>query len=400
MLTMGGRTILNIRDFREHFSPADALRQHRAFAAFAMRTLSRTDDCSRAMSMLFALASMQLDGRIDRLNPAMLPHLRVPYQAMRALLDAPVPAPGMACAHMRELVSCFAQEEQTVLRVPMRTSRAAAELAEQSGLTDARKKILFLMIVTACRLADATWSRVAITPEAAAAALTGCAEETEDWVRMPAAGDLLLEERGEPWRLLVHPAWCCEPAERTLPEGARLGTARICASAHAHGSTMHRAVVRFYADRKDETPLTEVALRAGEYVTVTVLRDEDGCMPLPPRPDEVLNGRNMLSRPAKASDTLVLNGKPVPAPAGRLTGFAPDDGGGYVLLSDGLLEDAAFTRKAFLHDFLLDLQGERFVDVAAHGSELTLLCQDGRVLSSYDYLRTKRPVLTLDDYFA
>ena len=114
----------------------------------------------------------------------------------------------------------------------------------------------------------------------------------------------------------------------------------------------------------------------------------------------MLNGRNMLSRPAKASDTLVLNGKPVPAPAGRLTGFAPDDGGGYVLLSDGLLEDAAFTRKAFLHDFLLDLQGERFVDVAAHGSELTLLCQDGRVLSSYDYLRTKRPVLTLDDYFA
>ena len=99
MLTMGGRTILNIRDFREHFSPADALRQHRAFAAFAMRTLSRTDDCSRAMSMLFALASMQMDGRIDRLNPAMLPHLRVPYQAMRALLDAPVPKPDRVTAY-------------------------------------------------------------------------------------------------------------------------------------------------------------------------------------------------------------------------------------------------------------------------------------------------------------
>ena len=139
MLTMGGRTILNIRDFRRYFSPADALRQHRAFAAFAVRTLSRTDDCSRVMSMLFALASMQMDGRIDRLNPGMLPHLRVPYQTMRALLDAPVPTPDKACEHMRKLVSCFAQEEQTALLVPMRTSRAAAELAAQCGLTEARK---------------------------------------------------------------------------------------------------------------------------------------------------------------------------------------------------------------------------------------------------------------------
>ena len=400
MLTMGGRTMLNIRDFRRYFSPADALRQHRAFAAFAVRTLSRTDDCSRVMSMLFALASMQMDGRIDRWNPGMLPHLRVPYQTMRALLDAPVPTPDKACEHMRKLVSCFAQEEQTALLVPMRTSRAAAELAAQCGLMEARKKILFLMVVSACRLADAMWSRVAITPQAAEAALTDCTEEEQEWVKMPCTGDLLLEERGEPWRVLVHPAWCCEPAARTLPEGTRLGTARICALAHAHGSKMHQAVVQFFRDKKDEEPCAEVVLRAGEYVTVTVLRDADGCMPLPPRPDMVENGRHVLNRPGKASDTLHLNGKPVPAPSGRLTGFAPDDGGGYVLLVDGLLEDSAFTRRAFLHDFLLDVQGERFVDVAMRGSELALLCHDGHVLSSYDYLHTERPVMTLDDYFA
>ena len=397
MLTMDGRTILNIRDFYDHFSLTDALRQHRDFAAFAVRSLSRMDDISRAMGMLFALCSMRLDGRMDALQFSTLPHLKVTENELRTLLDEPLPAPEKAAQHVCDLVRCFAQEEQTMMLVPQRSSRLAAAFAASCDLSPAHKKALFVMILAACRLANFSWDRAALTPQQACDALLGRCHYADDaWIRMPPSGDLLLPEREEPW-----PAWLAEPAKRTLPDGTRLGALRIQAKAHEYGSHGYAAVVQFFAAADTPAPLTEIFLHDGEYVTVTTVTDSSGSrMPLPPRSDTITVNSDTLDRPSRKSDALTLNRKPVTLSASsRLTGFSPDGSGGLIVLADGIVDASAFTRKAFLLDFLLDVHGERFIDVAIRDSELALLCPDGHVLSSFDHLRTTRAVLTLDDYF-
>lgn len=403
MLTIDGRSILNIRDFLDHFSIQDALAQHREFAAFAVRTLGSLNDLSRAMGMLFALCSMRLDGRLDQLSYATLPHLRVAEGEIRTLLESPLPAPDQAHAHMCALARCFAQEAQTALLIPARTSRAAAAFAASCDLSPARRKTLFVMLVSACRLGGVSWDRISLTAQQACDAVLGRSGHADDiWATLPPSGDLLLPEREKPWRLLVHPAWLAEPACRTLPEGCRLDVLRIRAVPHAHGSRQFAAAVQFFADASAPEPIAEAVLRSGGYVTVTAVCDASGVrMPLPPRADRYEAGRDVLIRSDRNSDALEMNGKPVQGlQAGSLTGFAPDGSGGFIVLRDGLVDASAFTRRAFLQDLLLDVSGERFIDVAVRGTELTLLCPDGHVISSYDHLRTPRALLTLDDYFA
>ena len=375
---------------------------HRDFAAFAVRSLSRTDDISRAAGMLFALCSMRMDGRIDALDFSTLPHLKGSEAQLRALLDEPLPVPEKAHQHMCDLIRCFAQEEQTIMLVPQRSSRLAAAFAASCDLSPAHCKSLFVMILAACRLANVTWDRAALTPHQACDALLGRSHQADNaWTDLPPSGDLLLPEREEPWRILLHPAWLAEPEKRTLPDGARLGVMHIRAKAHERGGHGYTAVVQFYAGMDAPAPLTEIILRDGEYVTVTTVTDASGRrMPLPPRPDQLTVNNDTLARPGRKSDALTLNRKPVSLGAtGRLTGFSPDGSGGLIVLLDGIVDASFFTRKAFLLDFLLDVHGEQFIDVAIRDSELALLCPDGHVLSSYDHLRTSRAVLTLDDYF-
>lgn len=358
---MNGFPITRPSDFIRHFSPADYLRSRELAAGFVCQQMRRTQGpwcyyCSKVLEQ--AVFNWENNGSNQQLSVDFFLSYcsRVHMRTGREYSEA------IRVGKTREI--------QNVLE-------ALLQLSRETGLPDGDMNRLFCLLGAGYCLAARTPDEIPLSARDARAAYlrlkTAEKEDCDHWVEFPVSGELNLEARVQPYRILLNQ----NDARASLAAGGRIHPCRLLAMPHRHGSQSLPVILNLYQSMEDENP-KRVELMPGEYCYISCVRG----IPYYLHPGQVQCGKSVMTRSA-AGLTLALEDRTIPIAQGRdnLISFAPEHSrDGYILVTEAGADFSHYSLQAMFMRFT-HVTGD-IVEVKTCPDRCYTLRADGCVFSS------------------
>ena len=345
-LKMNGCQILNELNFRDFFSPTDLLSQRELAAGFALQIIS-------PLSLADSFHSYQLYSSV--------------FQPSPAPMTSPEDYWADAAANIRNEASAAVVESLWNI---IRPNTNAPESTD-----------IFRILAAGYCLAGKTTVQLPITPEDAQRAYHREVAPRMEPVSFDVTDDntVHLPAREQPYRLRLDPA----KGQSLLAGGSKIVTRRFVAEPNWQGITNTRAMLEIAEDCQDDR---RIQLVPGDYININYVDN----IPVYVHPFETACGDITLRRRA---ETLILSAPgqedtAIDCAGKNIISFAPDTGGGWLLLNDSGLDASQYTSR-MMHQNLLWYADEAVeIKTMANGA-LLFLDAYGHVHSSDSNLVTE-----------
>ncbi len=369
---MNGKAITSIARFCDYFSPTDLLRNREVAAGFLhryMRWLSLVHQYHVDVFFSVAVGAVR---SVNFPNWSSYCALRAGWSEITAHKD-------------QKLVTRLIKESSQV-----DTLQALWELAMATALEKQDKERLYALLAAVYCLGEKTLQTAPLTVrEAELAYLRQDPVEKNapnGWHRFPAQGEIFLEARETPYRILLG-----KNAEAALTGGKQIKIRKIQAEQHVQGYDVVPVTLMLYREPEDPVPV-QVRLYAGDFCYANFV--EDIMVFLHPAQRQTLAGQ--VWRKGN-SLTIALKGRsPVKIDCekeGILAVIPEKTGEGYLILRGELLDDSGYSQA-----WLTPLVQENIVQAEFRKEECLLLNNQGQIYSNLvgDWLDAR--VLSLEDY--
>ena len=358
---MNGRSITGSVCYRENFCPEQLLRQKEIAAGFFYQHFRHLTDLCMYHTEVFYLAAL-----MEKREQAILSFSSFGDYSRLGMFTLYLN--NNAFLRKNLLRQHFQEEKQiTLLRDLWEISRGAASLPE----TDQNR--LFCLLAAGYSLAEKTLQECPITPEAAENAFLNRTDRksAESWLLIPETGDILLEARIEPYRILM-----TADAREQLMAGRCITQRKFVALPHTQSSGVP-VTLYLYSNAQDQNPEV-VTVEVGDYCYANFV----GNVPVWFHPAVAESESCRIERVKRK---IVYTNKRtgcievLESPAVEPVGFAAEQhDSGWVLMYGGNLSDARYSGKNHY-----SLRKEEIVQVEFRGNLCLLLDAHGTVYTNY-----------------
>lgn len=359
---MRGQAITGPMRYREYFCPEQLLRQKEIAAGFFYHHFRHESDVCMYHAEMFYLTALMEEretgiiafSSFGNYYPVgvITVYLAENYALRKSLLRQ----------HFQE------EKQQKLLRELWEISRGAASLSEGD------RNRLFCLLAAGYSLAGKTLEECPISASAAEKAFLNRTDvpQVESWLVIPDDGDICLEARKEPYRILA-----VTGARERLQAGQCITQRKFVALPHAQHSSGIPVTLHLYTGVKDPDPKV-VTVDVGDYCYANCV----GNIPVWFHPAVQESKTCRIERKRKRilyTDKTTGRSESLESPSVTPVGFAAEQkGAGWILMYDGKLSTAMYSGKN--RD---PIHKDNIVQVEFRGGKCLLLDMYGTVYTNF-----------------
>ena len=373
---MRGQAITGPVRYRENFCPEQLLRQKEIAAGFFYQHFRNLSDVCMYHTEMFYLAAL-MDNRETDIIAFSSFRGYYPVGMITLYLD------NNASLRKNLLRQYFQEKKQdALLRDLWQISRSAASLSE------ADRNRLFCLLAAGYSLAGKTLQECPITPTVAENAFLNriAVKSAENWLVIPENGDIPLEARKEPYRILMTAG-----ARERLLAGLCITQRKFVALPHAQSSSGVPVTLHLCVDIKDQNPQV-VTVEVGDYRYANFV----GNVPVWFHPAVAESETCRIERKKRKivyTDKQTGHSEVLESPSVEPVGFAVEQNdAGWILMYGGNLSDARYSGKNHY-----SLHKEGIVQVEFRGDKCLLLDAHGTVYTNYGG-KYPNQLISLDEF--
>lgn len=373
---MRGQAITGPVRYRENFCPEQLLRQKEIAAGFFYQHFRHLSDICMYHAEMFYLAAL-MDNRETDIIAFSSFRSYYPVGMIALYLD------NNASLRKNLLRQYFQEKKQdALLRDLWQISRSAASLSE------ADRNRLFCLLVAGYSLAGKTLQECPITPTVAENAFLNriAVKSAENWLVIPENGDIRLEARKEPYRILMTAG-----ARERLLAGLCITQRKFVALPHAQSSSGVPVTLHLCGHIKDQNPQV-VTVEVGDYRYANFV----GNVPVWFHPAVAESETCRIERKKRKivyTDKRTGHSEVLESPSVEPVGFAVEQNdAGWILMYGGNLSDARYSGKNHY-----SLHKEGIVQVKFRGDKCLLLDAHGTVYTNYGG-KYPNQLISLDEF--
>jgi len=348
--------------YREYFCPEQLLRQKEIAAGFFYHHFRHRNDIDMYHTEMFYLAAFMQKGETD-IIAFFSCRGYYPVGVITLYLDKNI-------SLRKSLLRQHFQEEKQykLLQDLWEVSRGAASLSQGD------KNRLFCLLVAGYSLAGKTLEECPISAEAAENAFLNRSDvkQAGKWLVIPDSGDIPLEARKEPYRILVGAG-----ARERLLAGMCITQRKFVALPHAQLNSGVPVTLLLYTHEEDPNP-AELTVGVGDYCYANFV----GNVPVWFHPAVAESETCRIERKKRRiiyTDKIAGRSEILESPTVEPVGFAAEqNAAGWLLLYDGKLSVDMYSRK---NHYLI--HREHIVQVEFRGDKCLLLDMYGTVYTNY-----------------
>lgn len=373
---MRGQAITGPVRYRENFCPEQLLRQKEIAAGFFYQHFRNLSDVCMYHTEMFYLTAL-MEKREAGIIAFSSFQSYYPVGVFTAYLDNNASLrKSLLRQHFQE------QKQRTLLCDLWQISRGTVSLSEED------QNRLFCLLAAGYSLAGKTLQACPITPAAAENAFLNRTDvkPAESWLVIPESGDIPLEARKEPYRILMTAG-----ARERLLAGMCITQRKFVALPHIQHSSGIPVTLWLYTHEKDPNP-RKLTVAVGDYCYANFV----GNVPVWFHPAVEETGTCRIERKKhRITYTNKLTGQRevLESSAVEPVGFAAEqNNAGWLLMYGGKLSDARYSGKNHY-----SLHKEGIVQVEFQGDKCLLLDTYGTVYTNYGG-RYPNQLLSLDEF--